>query len=333
MMMTMMTTMTTMNKNGQNMAAPARLNLETINTLVEHQLSLWPDAKKRYDDLARSLRKPLDAGDLPMALQLNPARIVSTGADISNEGIAKRPCFLCASNRPKEQLSAEWMPGWELCVNPFPILPIHFTIISTEHRPQDEPPFEMAAMAEAAPDLAIFFNGAHGGASAPDHLHLQAVLKSELPLLRVAEQHHPSDRPGFMSSEEFGINLPFQFISVVITPDLEGARILMKIPGAFGIDPDGNRDKGLINVFFWIGDDRLLRAVIVPRLSHRPHHYFLEGDDRIVVAPGAIDMTGLMITPRREDYDRIDSATMRQIYAEVAFADRLPDEIKRYFEI
>lgn len=321
----------TMNNNECPPIAPRPLNLEAINSMVEYQLSIWPDAHKRYQDLMFTRRRKLDIGDLPFALQLNPARIVSTAADTSREGVAARSCFLCAGNRPKEQCCAEWMQGWDLCVNPFPILPIHFTIISTTHRPQDKPPFEMAPMAEAAPDLVIFFNGAKGGASAPDHLHTQAVLKSELPVISLAEHNHPSDRKGFMSSEEFGLNLPFQFISTVITPDRQGADMMIAIQKAFGIDSDGNRDSGLTNVFYWMGAEGLLRAIVIPRRSHRPHHYFQNEPERIVVAPGAIDMTGLMITPRPEDFEKIDAPTVRDIYAEVAFADRLPQEIKLHF--
>lgn len=311
--------------------APRPLNLETVNTLVEYQLSTWPDARQRYLDLGNARRRRLDLGDLPVALQLNPARMVSTGADVSKEAIGRRPCFLCAHNRPKEQCSALWMPGWDLCVNPFPILPIHFTIIATAHRPQEFPPFEMAAMAEAAPDLAIFFNGAHAGASAPDHMHMQAVLKSELPLLRVAEVNHPSSRPGFMSSEEFGLDLPFQFVSAVITPDRAGASLLIAIQNAFGVDAHGNRDNGLINVFYWIGADRMLRAMVVPRRAHRPESYFLDDPGRIVVAPGAIDMTGIIITPRQEDFDKLSEETVRRIYTDVAFAHALPDSVKQHF--
>ena len=47
---------------------PAPLNLETVNLLVEHQLSEWPDAAVRYHDLGRTQRKPLDIGDLPFSL-------------------------------------------------------------------------------------------------------------------------------------------------------------------------------------------------------------------------------------------------------------------------
>lgn len=133
----------------------------------------------------------------------------------------------------------------------------------------------MAAMAESARDLVFFFNGARAGASAPDHMHVQAVLKSELPLIRLAEANHPASRGGFMSSEEYGLDLPFHFISAVITPDNEGMKALARIPGAFGIDAEsGQPDRGLVNAFFWIGDDGLLRVAVVPRKRHRPYcHY------------------------------------------------------------
>lgn len=334
-MMTMTTmTMTTTMKPISPTDTPRPIDLESVNAMIETQLLQWPEARQRFLDLAKAERKPLDTGDLLTCLQLNPARIVSTAADTRPEHIARRRCMICAENRPPQQLCAEWMTGWDFCINPFPILPVHFTIISQTHRPQLQPPLEMAAMAEAAPDLTIFFNGSKGGASIPDHMHLQAVLKDELPLLRLAEKMHPSSRPGFMSSEEWKLNLPFQFISGVISPDTTGMQALAKVPGSFGIDPEGNRDPGLINVFFWMGRNGVLRTVIIPRRRHRPSQYFLENaSERLVVAPGAIDMTGIMITPRRDDYERIDAATMNDIYRQVAFADSLPIEILTHFMI
>ncbi len=318
-------------KIDSNACGPTPLTMDEISDMVERQLEVWEEAALRYAQLGLSERKPIDMGHLPTALQLNPARIISTAADTTKKGIASRPCFLCASNRPKQQFCAEWMQGWDICLNPFPILPIHFTIISKAHVPQTAPPLEMAAMAEAAPDLCIFFNGARGGASAPDHLHLQGVLKSELPILKIAETNHPVSRPGFMDSKDFGLDLPFRFISAIITPDAAGMKALVKIHTAFGIDPEGKTDRGLVNVFFWMGSEGLLHAIVVPRRRHRPHHYFIDGPDRVVVAPGAIDMTGLVITPRREDFDRIDSTLLKEIYSETAYVTELPTAAKTHF--
>ena len=87
----------------------------------------------------------------------------------------------------------------------------------------------------------------------------------------------------------------------------------------------------LINVFYWMGADRMLRALVIPRRTHRPHHYFLEEPEKVVVAPGAIDMTGLMITPRAVDFEKLDADTVRRIYNEVAFSDALPESVKKHF--
>lgn len=296
-----------------------QLSIEDINSLIETQLSIWPDAKTNFDRLTEVKRKPLTLGDFNAAAQLNPARIRSTAAAVDKESVAKRPCFLCAENRPVQQLSGEWIPGWELLVNPFPILPVHFTIVSTRHTPQNEIPIEMAAMAENAPELVIFFNGAKAGASAPDHMHCQAVLKSELPLIQLVEQYHSIFRGGWMSSEDYGLDLPFHFYSAVIMPDSEGMRELAKVSGTHGINKEtGEADFGMVNAFFWISEGGILRIAVIPRKAHRPSHYFREKGS-FMISPGAIDMAGLLILPRPDDFDRISPEIAREIYSETAF--------------
>lgn len=328
------TTMMTFNAQTIEMEQPQRLSTEDVNSIIETQLKNWDMARNNFFRLKDAERRNLQLGDLSVAVQYNPARIVSTGAKVDSKSIQERKCFLCSQNRPKEQSSIQWLEGWELLINPFPILPVHFTIVSTRHQPQASIPLEMASMAEAAPDLAIFYNGAHAGASAPDHLHLQAVLHQELPLISIAEKMHPHDRSGFMSSEEFRLDLPFQFVSAVISPDMDGMRALAQIPHSFGVDSTTHMpDKGLVNAFFWIGSNGMLRAIIVPRRRHRPSCYAATDAEQFIISPGAIDMTGLMIVPRKEDFDRIDAAKVREIYSEVAFADKLPLEIKQFFRI
>lgn len=309
------------------------LNVENINSLIEAQLAVWKEALDNFRLLSLAERKPIHTGALYGGAQHNPARIRSTGAAVDKKSIESRPCFLCSSNRPAEQFSGEWIEGWELLVNPYPILPVHFTIVSKEHRPQDAPPFEMAEMAEKAPALTFFFNGARAGASAPDHLHCQAVLKSEIPLIRLCEELHPSERHGFMSSEESGPDVPFHFVSTVISPDPEGMRNLILIHKAFGIDKKGEKDPGLINVFFWMGNEGLLRAVVIPRRAHRPSFYSVNPGEGMTVSPGAIDMGGLLILPRLEDFRNIDESVARSIYAETAFADSLPAPVKSHFNL
>lgn len=105
------------------------LSIEHINSLIESQLMSWHEAKRNFDRLMEIERKPLQLGDFHIAAQLNPARIRSTGAAVDKASVAARSCFLCKENRPAMQMSGEWpTPEWELLVNPYPILPVHFTI-------------------------------------------------------------------------------------------------------------------------------------------------------------------------------------------------------------
>ncbi len=308
------------------------MDIESINTITETQLAVWQEAKRNFDNLLLTRRRPMPLGDFNVQLQLNPARVRSTGASVDKKTIEKRPCFLCESNRPKEQLVFQWLEDWQFLVNPYPILPIHFTIPSSNHIPQNEIPLEMASMAEMAPDLAIFFNGAKAGASAPDHLHCQAVLKSELPIISLTERFHTPDLAGWHSSEEFDIDLPFHFLTAIITPDHQGMRNLSKVHDATGIDPaSGLLCKDFLNAFFWIDNSGLLRIIIIPRKAHRPSHYFSD-TDKYMISPGALDMAGILVMPRVEDYERITEQVVREIYHETAFVS-LPDAVKAPFDL
>lgn len=304
------------------------LHDENINSIIEHQLDCWQEARDNFFRLKDCRRKNLRIGEWDCAAQFNPARIRSTGADVSDKAIKERKCFLCAENRPEQQLKdTDWMQGWELLVNPYPILPVHFTIASVRHEPQSETPIDMAAMAESAPSLAFFYNGAKAGASAPDHLHVQAVLASELPLLNLAAKYHPVSKSGFMDSKDFGINLPFRFVSAVITPDPHGMLTLSRIPEICGADASGKPDKGLVNAFFFMDKSGILRAVIVPRRAHRPKCWYASDSTGMMISPGAIDMAGIAILPREEDFTRINSDLLADIYRQVAYTDELPQHI------
>lgn len=294
-----------------------RVSLDDLSEQRDAQLALWPLAKENYSALGRVETKVFRLGDFPMMAMHNPARMKSTGAAVDKKSIEERPCFLCRDNRPEQQLQDTILPGWDFLVNPYPILPMHFTIVSTRHVPQSGLPLEAASMAEMMPGMTVFFNGARAGASAPDHLHLQAVMASELPLLRIAEDNHPSGRPGIMSSDYFGLDLPFGFFSAVITPDDCGMRTLAAVAKAEGVDAVSEEpDPGLVNTFLWIDKEGLLRAVVVPRSAHRPSCYFKDEPDKMVISPGALDMAGIMVVPRREDFERLDIDGIKEIYSE-----------------
>lgn len=287
-----------------------RLSQEDINDFIELQLSIWPMAKANHDAMVRSRRRPFRLGDLRGAWQCNPARIASTGAKTDRASIQARPCFLCGANRPKEQLALPIEPGWEMLLNPFPIFPVHFTIAATSHVPQAASPPEMLSIAEKLPGMGVFFNGSKAGASAPDHLHLQAVLRSELPLLELLLDRHPSSRPGILGNDELGLDLPFGVRSALITPDAAGMAVAARML---------SEKEGKVNLFAFLGDDGMMRMARIGRSAHRPDFYGT-GEGEMLVSPGAIDMAGIIILPREEDFNRIDEALTREIYRQTGLA-------------
>lgn len=293
---------------------------EEIKDFIETQLSMWPLAKKNYDALAEVERREIKINDYDFFLQYNPARIVSTGANIEKEKIANRKCFLCRDNRPPEQMIGEIIPGWEMLVNPYPILPVHLTIVSKEHRPQSHVPKDIVEIATRLPGMVVFFNGAKAGASAPDHLHLQAVLKDELPLIRLVEKVHPESAAMVLPSDALLPHFPFFFFTGVVNPDDTGLKPLLA-GLSIGGSTDGKTldDPELVNTFFWISESGILRFIAIPRIAHRPKCYYAEGAKNRMISPGCIDMAGMLITPRRNDFETLTAEDITKIYNEVAF--------------
>ena len=105
-----------------------------LDQCLEQQLAVWPAAKQAFDNLEQVQTRVLSSSGL--ALQHNPARIISTTAKVAPAQTTARPCFLCKENRPVEQISFDAGDGFELLLNPYPILREHFCVVSREHRPQ-----------------------------------------------------------------------------------------------------------------------------------------------------------------------------------------------------
>ena len=282
---------------------------------IDAQLAEWPLARENYQSLGKTERRSLQLGDLRVGIQHNRARIVSTGAKIDAKSLAERPCFLCSENRPPQQTGIDIAEGWELLLNPFPIFPTHFTIVSKKHRPQEGLPIDRVEMAEKLPGHTVFFNGKNAGASCPDHLHCQAVKTDELPLMKLIERSHTLSDGHAASSESLGLNMPFTFKSVIITPDLAGMEALARLDATLG---KKHIDEGNINAYVWIDGKGLLRICGVPRRAHRPSCYGRE-DGQHLISPGCIDMAGVIIAPIKKDFDSLTEDEVSEIYRECSF--------------
>ena len=86
------------------------------------------------------------------------------------------------------------------------------------------------------------------------------------------------------------------------------------------------QEEPLLNVFCAHGK-RGWTITVFLRRKHRPDAYFAPGKSGIFVSPGAIDMAGVVITPRLSDFQRLTADTVRGIYREVSLEEAALNKI------
>ncbi|MGN0281494.1 MAG: DUF4922 domain-containing protein [Prevotella sp.] len=293
----------------------------TLLRFFNRQIETWDDARKRYIELQNVKSRELQYEDSELILQFNPARITSTGAKIDKQSIAKRACFLCEANRPTEQIKKDIDERFELLVNPYPILPTHFTIPSKRHEPQKiKGNFdEMMRILSEYPDQMVFYNGPKCGASAPDHAHFQAGTKGMLPLQRSWQRLSRNLKPLLTVNDNEGIWQISDYICFALllrSHDTKTTAILFE--RLYNVMPQNPEEtEPMMNIIAWRqGDDFI--TVVIPRSKHRPDCYYADGTDQCLVSPGALDMSGLIITPREEDFRKLTAERAVAIIREVA---------------
>lgn len=278
-----------------------------LDICLNEQLSEWPMAREAFHNLESVETRILSSSGL--ALQHNPARIISTTAKIKPADIALRSCFLCEESRPREQKAVDAGDGFDLLVNPYPILREHFCVVSHDHRPQafkDCYKKMLSIAAELEPGYMIFYNGPRSGASAPDHLHMQIGRSEGIPLVDKLRANEPpsTDKPVVIQ--------PFGFPITVIKgsdPDL-----VWKCVSSMSVYDSEYEPR--MNVLSFNREGQVITAII-PRGKHRPDCYYAQGDAKIMVSPGAVDMFGLIITPRKEDFESLTERLVLDIYHQV----------------
>ena len=298
-------------------AGPCRTG---VSSFFKKQLECWPETAERCKALENVETTIFDNG---LQMQFNPARIRSTAAAVDAKSIAERPCFLCAKNRCPEQLHRDICASLEVLVNPFPVLPGHLTIVTKKHTPQlIEPMFaDMLFLARRWRGMAVFYNGAKCGASAPDHAHLQAVRSSDVPLLGRAwkKRLEAASRllcgdaaAGIYYSDAYPA--PLFIVKGKDESAVESSfkKLMAHLPSSEeGAEPP-------VNIFALYSESEGWSVTVFPRYKHRPDCYFVDGDGRRLVSPGALDMAGVLILARGEDYASITADEAYNIIKEVA---------------
>lgn len=323
---------------------------EEVNAFHAGELLQWQEAAQRYEALQHVEKKKLPLQDITLEAQWNPARIVSTGAKMDKKTIEERPCFLCNHHRPKEQHDLPVEKHYQILVNPYPILPGHLTIITRKHQPQ--------AIFSHFPTLRklawnmdghiVFYNGPVCGASCPDHCHLQAGLRGYLPIERdwkMYESKMTKLYPLTVQQEQemgeadthsgIGLYLLESWVCPVFvirsTPTGNDNMLVHRLYEALPT-ADGEWEPRM-NIICWrqkgsAGREDELVTLVFPRKKHRPDCY-----PGTMVSPGALDMGGLIITPRQEDYNKMTPELAASILQEVTLSrEELADIISQISE-
>lgn len=286
--------------------------------LWQQQLVEWPLAAKFYKSLELVQTREFDMGNFNVVVQYNPARAVSTVASTDPDSIAKRPCFLCASNRPVEQKGID-AGRFTILVNPYPIFNQHFTIAYNDHQPQSIIPFFedfLVFMRELA-GLVVFYNGSRCGASAPDHLHFQAGNSGLFPLIN---EFFNQDTP-FPCLEEVKEGKLINYkgagrkVLVIEATTLNAAnrlfeKLVHSLPSLDEQEPMMNV-LGLYQNYKWY-------IFVIPRIAFRPLEFYAAEPGKLLISPAAVEMAGILITPVEEHFKRITKENIRSIYNQLS---------------
>ena len=304
---------------------------------IENQLAKWQTARTNHEALNQIETRRFELAGNTITVQFNPARAVSTCAKVDKSSIEARKCFLCPENKPNEQdeIIISLDEPFSLRINPYPILPGHLTISSLKHQDQvladktiRQLPGKLISWLEEyfASDYVLFYNGAKCGASAPDHFHFQAVKQSDVPVIQQWERlMETAVREKEIKTENGNTYSSFQITSYICPIQVficnHSADILPEMINQYleSLPLHEGESEPRYNLFAWQDKQRGFTMAYFPREKHRPACYTATGGEQLLVSPGALDMAGLLVTPRKEDFDRITESDITKIYKEVAY--------------
>ena len=289
--------------------------------LLSEQKKAWLDLRKGYELLKDVRERDVPCKGFSVRLQYNPGRMKSSLADVAEKNAKERQCFLCLDHLPNGQKGVLHRSEYLILCNPMPVFFSHFTVSHLDHRRQaiaEHMDTFLQLMADFGPAWMVLYNGPRCGASAPDHLHFQATPSGQMP---IEKEIWGKDRLTPMTQADGVLLYRVRDLGreVII---LEGDDP-MAVGGAFKGFLNGLKKVLLLNEEPMMNiagfyQERKWRLVIFPRRKHRPDIFFREGDARVVVSPGVIDMGGILITPLEKNFDRLDAASVEGIYGEVS---------------
>jgi hypothetical protein len=293
--------------------------------LLSEQKKVWDDLRDGCESLKHVKERDLSCREFTVRLQHNPRRMKSSLAGVAEKNMADRPCFLCLNHLPEAQKGILYRKEYLILYNPMPVLSSQITISHLDHRPQTISEHIDAffhLMADFGSGWVILYNGPKCGASAPDHHHFHAARSGEMP---IEKEILEKKRLVLMKKVErvylYRVKNVGRETLILVGDDPVAVAHLFKDYLSSLKKVLSTDEEPMINMAGFYGKKRW-RLMIFPRRKHRPDAFFKEGDDRIVVSPGAIEMGGLLVTPMEKDFERLDAAAVESIYQEVSLDGR-----------
>lgn len=311
------------------------MNNEDLQQLHDSQMQVFELARQNFKGLQQIIYRDIPFGTFSIRLQYNPARMLSTNARIDPDTLKSRPCFLCKEHLPTNQQGIAYGNHYHLFVNPYPIFNRHFTVPANEHAPQlIGIHFEdLLNLAFDFPDYTTFYNGPECGASAPDHFHFQMVPRYLMPLEK--DVHSALLRKTINQQDYYSISVLENYIREVIVIQASDLLLLSdlftSVQNLIGkIIPF--QDEPMMNLLAWF-ENCQWTLCIFPRKLRRPKQFFAEGEEKILFSPGCVDMAGVIIAPRKEDFDRYSASLLTDLFGQVTISpdcrDTLIQELKK----
>jgi ribosomal protein S18 acetylase RimI-like enzyme/diadenosine tetraphosphate (Ap4A) HIT family hydrolase len=293
--------------------------------LLSKQKKGWQDLREGYESLKNVRERDLLCGRFSVRLQYNPGRIKSSLADVGERKAHELRCFLCLDRLPESQKGILYRSEYLILCNPMPVFPYHFIVSHLDHRLQaiaEHIDLFLRLMGDFGSDWMVLYNGPTCGASAPDHLHFHAIPSGQMPIEK--EMRRENTIPLTKRVDDVLLYRLRDLGREVII--LEGDDP-MAIGSAFRVFLNALKkvllmnEEPMMNIAGFKKEGKWC-LVIFPRRKHRPEAFFREGDARVVVSPGVIDMGGLLITPVEKDFERLDGTEVENIYKEVSLEEK-----------
>lgn len=274
---------------------------EKIKQLFSTQRKAWKLLDDNHSQLSNvNIKSFVWGDDAKVTLHHNPLGNINASTDINTNSIENQKCTLCEENRPNVQEGLPFLNKYIILCNPYPILQNHLTIPLHSHVPQliGKKIIDMLSLAESLPDYIIYYNGAKCGASTPNHFHFEAGLKTNT--LLISEN---SLRSCFRIESKTKKDAEEEFYYVF----------------DYLQSHQPKENEPMMNIISFMENEKFI-IHIFPRKAYHPWQYFVEGKSLFLVNPGAVDMAGVFTIPRKEDFDKITSNDIEDIYAQVSMA-------------